>query len=442
LLSATTPAPTSELLALYRAHDGKVSDKWLSYLIFYEELFRSYRDFPVRILEIGVQNGGSLEVWSRFFPKAEKIVGCDINPNCEKLTYDDPRISVVVGDANSPDYFARVMALSESYDIIIDDGSHLSSDIVRSFALYFPRVAEGGLFVAEDLHCSYWNGYEGGIEAPYSSISFFKRIADYVNREHWGASVQSETMLSFFADHWNIGFESSSLDLIDEVRFRNSVCAITKGKAGANLLGTRVVAGSLALVSPDINKGIDETANNCPDESTNPFGPMSPRLELAVSARDSAQLAQQEVTSLRHKVATLGQELATLGQELANLGQEQATLRQERATLTQENAALRQEEVTLRRELLSIKDELDVVNILAESIGSDLVAARRRPHKLIMDLLIYRLLRVLARATPPLPTRVTARFARSAAKRDPRRIIPPAAESGVGAMSGEGAKDS
>jgi O-antigen biosynthesis protein len=84
------------LTELYLAHQGKVSDKWASYLTAYDDIFGPYRERPMRILEIGVQNGGSLEIWSRFFPKAEHIVGCDNNSKCENLKYDDLRISVVV----------------------------------------------------------------------------------------------------------------------------------------------------------------------------------------------------------------------------------------------------------------------------------------------------------------------------------------------------------
>ena len=105
------------------------------------------RDSPVRLLEIGVQNGGSLDIWSQFFPNAEAIVGCDINPDCERLTYDDPRISVIVGDANDPQTQQRILQLSGQFDIVVDDGSHQSSDIVKTFALYFPLLAGG-----RDLH--------------------------------------------------------------------------------------------------------------------------------------------------------------------------------------------------------------------------------------------------------------------------------------------------
>ena len=133
---------------------------------------------PLRLLEIGIQNGGSLEIWPKFFPNAQQIVGCDIRPECARLTYRNPRISVVVGDANSDEAQAAVLAHSAIFDVIIDDGSHASSDIVRSFARYFPHLSDGGIFVVEDLHCSYWKEFDGGLFDPFSSVNFFKRLAD------------------------------------------------------------------------------------------------------------------------------------------------------------------------------------------------------------------------------------------------------------------------
>ena len=170
---------------LYREHKGKLSDKWSLYLTEYDRLFTVYRNQPVQLLEIGVQNGGSLEIWDQYFPNARKIIGCDINPSCAALQYRSPRIAVVTGDANLDEFQNEILQYASTFDIIIDDGSHDSSDIVRSFARYFPYLSETGIYVAEDLHCSYWDNFEGGLHQPLSAMSFFKRLTDIVNHEHW-----------------------------------------------------------------------------------------------------------------------------------------------------------------------------------------------------------------------------------------------------------------
>ena len=102
-------------------HTGKLSDKWKLYVGEYERLLSPYQDRPVNLLEIGIQNGGSLEIWAKYFPHALKFVGCDINPKCSLLRYDDPRIAVVVGDANSDAAQAQVLGPGSVGTIINDD---------------------------------------------------------------------------------------------------------------------------------------------------------------------------------------------------------------------------------------------------------------------------------------------------------------------------------
>lgn len=126
------------LRELYAQHDGRVSQRWSSYLTTLDRTLSSRRDDPVRMLEIGVQNGGSLEIWARYLPEAERLVGCDIDAACAALTFDDPRIHVVVGDVTEPDVRSTIAGHSEQFDVIIDDGSHRSADIITAFVTMFP----------------------------------------------------------------------------------------------------------------------------------------------------------------------------------------------------------------------------------------------------------------------------------------------------------------
>lgn len=247
-MTELVPEQQQTLLRLYADHVGKVSDKWSIYLFEYGRLFDAFRRHPVRLLEIGIQNGGSLEVWSDFFPAAQKIVGCDIDPLCGDLQFADPKISVVVGNANSDTAQAEILGHASAFDLVIDDGSHFSSDIVKSFARYFPFLTEGGLFVAEDLHCSYWKEFEGGLFDPHSSIAFFKRLADIVNHEHWGVpKAPSEVFAGFFAQY---GFSISDhlLLQVHSVEFINSMCVVRKRRPEHNVLGLRFIAGQVEHV--------------------------------------------------------------------------------------------------------------------------------------------------------------------------------------------------
>ena len=240
------------LQSLYSTHHGKVSDKWSSCLVFYNDIFDDYRKKNVRVLEIGVQNGGSLELWAKYFPNAERIVGCDINQCCSNLQFEDDRISVVIGDASAAHTANEIFDISEYFDIIIDDGSHESGDIIRVFSRYFGRLVPGGVFVVEDLHCSYWKeDFNGGLNAPFSSVSFFKRIIDMVNYEHWGTSTSPSLSLEYFSKTYDIAFNDNELRSIESVVFKNSLCVINKAECEIAQLGTRVVVGKDAGVTSD-----------------------------------------------------------------------------------------------------------------------------------------------------------------------------------------------
>jgi GT2 family glycosyltransferase len=254
---------------LYRTHTGKVSDKWSSYLPVYEEAFAPLQGRKVSLLEIGIQNGGSLEIYSQYFPSFEKLVGCDINPNCEKLKYQDPRIRVVVGDANTDKTEKRILEIVDSFDIILDDGSHTSADIIRAFARYWKHVRPGGIFIAEDLHCSYWQDYSGGLYDPFSSISFFKALADVIHQEHWGLRAGPSKRLEKFALYYGLAFDDQELQAVHAVEFFNSQCLIRKEPAEKNRLGHRILAGQDSLASPT-DASLQGSAAPRYDQSANP----------------------------------------------------------------------------------------------------------------------------------------------------------------------------
>ncbi|KXW58064.1 demethylmacrocin O-methyltransferase [Ferrovum myxofaciens] len=242
----------NSLYKLYMNHVGKVTDKWSLYLQEYDRLFESFRDKPVRLLEIGIQNGGSLEIWSSYFNNAVSLLGCDINSDCDSLTYDDSRITVFVGDANSPDTFERIIGKVQNFDLIIDDGSHKSSDIIKSFTLYFPYLKEGGMFIIEDIHCSYWSQFEGGLFDPYSSMSFFKRLTDIINHEHWGITRTSSDILHGIFTKYDCHMDEDVLSQLHSIEFVNSMCIIRKAPSVENVLGIRFVRGTEANVISSI----------------------------------------------------------------------------------------------------------------------------------------------------------------------------------------------
>lgn len=286
----------------YARHSGKYTDKWLSYLEAYSEELDPIRKEISTVLEIGVQNGGSLEVWASYLPKATKIIGCDIDPKCGDLVFTDSRIAVVVGDANSSKTKKAITSLCAEFDLIVDDGSHLSSDVIATFWNYFPVVRPGGRMIIEDVHTSYWKEWGGGLSFAQSSMQFLKALADVVNFEHWGIPAHRRDLFRGFDSTERLAAEET-LSKVQSVTFMNSLCIITKASEQQVVsVGTRVGAGLEALVNP-------ETPSM---QGRNPL--VFDQTSSPVSSIDDASpaLLLQSVEQLREDVAGLSLEIQLL----------------------------------------------------------------------------------------------------------------------------------
>jgi hypothetical protein len=239
---------------IYSSKTGKVSDKWESYLPHYNEIFKPLQKKNVSILEIGVQNGGSLEVYAEYFASGESFIGCDIDQKCSDLDYDDDRIKVVVGNVNKETTYKKITEVTKIFDIIIDDGSHLSGDIINSFLVYFPHVRPGGVYIVEDIHTLYLRDWEGGILNEAGAMSFFKKIIDITNYQFWKDDLSIATFLrTFFDNKYNP--ETITKGWIESIEFKNSIITIKKSMVPSHdKLGKRITAGHDAMVTPLPNK--------------------------------------------------------------------------------------------------------------------------------------------------------------------------------------------
>jgi len=251
-------------------HNGKVSDKWESYLDLYDNLFDTRRESLQTFLEIGIQNGGSLEIFAQYFPKATKLLGIDINPKCKTLIFKDQRIKVLVGDANSTKILSSVLEEKTLFDVIIDDGSHTTKDIIQTFCLYFPLLNENGIFVIEDLHASYWYSHEGALNYPLSSIEFLKKLIDVVNYYHWGAHIKATKIFNNFIEKYNLDLPPEILLSIGSVYFQDSVCVITKANQKASPLGLRKIHGQEASIDKEV-LGFNNVIAERLDQANNPL---------------------------------------------------------------------------------------------------------------------------------------------------------------------------
>ena len=259
---------SNNLIDIYTSHQSKVSDKWEIYLTEYDRLFFPFRNKSVNLLEIGIQNRGSLEIWAKYFSNANLLIGCDIDKKCLNLKYENPSVEIVVGDATTDNTKNTILNYTKEFDIIIEDGSHISNHIIKAFLDFFPLLKEDGLFIVEDLHCSYWKDWEGGLYFPYSSMSFFKLLTDIINFEHWGIDKNITSYLEGFAQEYNLKIDENLFSFIHSVEFVNSMCIIKKAQPRKNICGKRYIVGTVASVSADPLQ-VKNTISEAPNQDNN-----------------------------------------------------------------------------------------------------------------------------------------------------------------------------
>jgi hypothetical protein len=155
--------------------------KWKHYFPAYERHFSRYMNRPLTFIEIGCGNGGSLQLWKRYFGPHAQIVGIDIRPECQVCAED--QIAIRIGDQADQDFLSDVIGEFGTPDIVLDDGSHVMSHVTTSFRFLYPRISPVGIYMVEDLHTAYWDEYEGGLRRPGSFIELCKDLLDELNAD-------------------------------------------------------------------------------------------------------------------------------------------------------------------------------------------------------------------------------------------------------------------
>lgn len=200
----------SPLARLFYSHQGRLAHKWDHYLPIYERHLARYRGTAVRLLEIGVSQGGSLQLWRKYFGPAAIIFGIDVNPRCRAV--NDPGVCVRIGSQADPKFLRSVIREMGGVDIVIDDGSHFASLQRVSFETLFPLLDPNGVYIVEDLHTSYWSDYEGGVRRGGTFIEEMKLLVDDIHA--WYGEVEQRVV--------------DAHKTVDGIHFYDSVVAVEK----------------------------------------------------------------------------------------------------------------------------------------------------------------------------------------------------------------------
>lgn len=153
------------------------SIKWKKYFSIYEKLFHQFKDREITFVEIGILDGGSLEIWKKYFGKKARIIGIDNNPECKK--FENENYEIYIGSQSDKNFWKNFYSKIGNVDIILDDGGHTNDQQIITLLESIEHINDGGLHIVEDVHSSYQKHY--GNPYKYSFINFSKKIIDDVN---------------------------------------------------------------------------------------------------------------------------------------------------------------------------------------------------------------------------------------------------------------------
>jgi len=155
------------------------SVKWEKYFSVYEKFFSKFKNKKIIFVEIGIFNGGSLQMWKNYFGKNSKIIGVDINPECKKFEEKENDIFVEIGNQSDDEFWKLFFNKHGKVDAILDDGGHTNLDQIKTTVNTVQHINNGGVLMVEDTHTSYVDEYNSS--QKYSFINFSKKVIDDLN---------------------------------------------------------------------------------------------------------------------------------------------------------------------------------------------------------------------------------------------------------------------
>lgn len=203
------PPPASEISQIFdNAHN-------IHKLRHYLGVYQSAMTQTERLLEIGVDRGGSLQMWRNYLPEAT-IVGLDISPKAAQ--YDSPAndIHVRIGDQTDTAFLQSVLDEFGPFDTVLDDGGHTAKQMIGSFKYLFPRLKPGGVYLVEDVCANYWTSYRDQRE---SFIDFTKWLMDAIHAPY----ARTKSVFQFMEGHpkrlakLEVPFAATIIDRIEVV---------------------------------------------------------------------------------------------------------------------------------------------------------------------------------------------------------------------------------
>ncbi len=181
----------------------RLSLKWDSYFLVYDQIFKKYKKKKIKFVEIGVANGGSLFIWRKLFGKNAKIIGIDANPYSKKLSKYG--FKIYTGDQSDPEFWKKFFKKEGKIDVILDDGGHKNLQQISTVHYTLPYIKNGGMIVVEDMATSYLKK-EFYNPSKYSFVNFCNKIIEFIN---YRSGLVQKTMNTYSKKVYSIEFFDS-----------------------------------------------------------------------------------------------------------------------------------------------------------------------------------------------------------------------------------------
>jgi len=210
---------------IFNKYDTDKNSYYHNYTRQYNTLLNNFIEKPIKYLEIGVYNGGSITAFKELFKHSTCILGLDINNNCKTFQDISNNIFVEIGDATDANFINTITKNYGSFDVILDDGSHSNRDVIKSFELLFPLLNDNGLYIVEDTICYKSTSY---IEPNYENhLQYFFKYTQYLNQWRYDST---EGIKDHCVDPFKIKKKTNNVFeySIDKIEYGCSYIAISK----------------------------------------------------------------------------------------------------------------------------------------------------------------------------------------------------------------------
>jgi hypothetical protein len=114
------------------------------------------------------------------------LVGVDIDEAAQVAVLG--RHPVEIGDQADPEFLRHVAEQHGPFDVVIDDGGHRMSQQIVSVETLFPLLNDGGTYLVEDTHTSYWPEYVTPPDDGPTFIDWVKARIDDLHAYHYSVA--------------------------------------------------------------------------------------------------------------------------------------------------------------------------------------------------------------------------------------------------------------